>query len=398
MTFQVGIHIAPKLLQKDDYEWFPSALKIMFQQTRDLDEELADPQDLTSTSPKTHIVNQVSFEEHKKAQAQRREQIQKWDQETKDSFADFFEARKEAQSWARGFPGAEQARAQHDQRMGEIEARKQKRAEARMERHALAAATQSGFASYFEARKKAQAQRREQKQKWDQEFKNSFADFFEARKEAQSWARGFPGAEQAADMHEQQMEEIHARKRQRAEGRSANHALAAATQSGFARYFEARKEAQKKRREKRQMWAQETQDGFAKFFHDRKEAQLWARGFRGADQAWAEHEQRMEEMETRKQARFRARMEKRSLAAMTRDGFANYFEARKVTQKQRREKKRMWAQETKDAFSEFFEARKVRQSWARGLAGAKQAESEHKQRMKDIENRKQVRTEARRFR
>lgn len=310
MTFQVGIHIAPKLLQKDDYEWFPSALKIMFQQTRDLDEELADPQDLTSTSSKTHIVNQVSFEAHKRAQAQRREQIQKWDQETKDSFA----------------------------------------------------------------------------------------DFFEARKEAQSWARGFPGAEQAAAMHEQQMEEIHARKRQRAEGRSANHALAAATQSGFARYFEARKEAQKKRREKRQMWAQETQDGFAKFFHDRKEAQLWARDFRGADQAWAEHEQRMEEMETRKQARFRARMEKRALAAMTQDGFASYFEARKVAQKQRREKKRMWAQETKDAFSEFFEARKVRQSWARGLAGAKQAESEHKQRMKDIENRKQARTEARRFR
>lgn len=83
-------------------------------------------------------------------------------------------------SWAREFPGAMQARTEHENRMQVWEAGKKARMQARKDRHEIAQATQDGFTQYFKARTEAQAQRRKDR----------------------TWAQGLAGAEEAQAMHE----------------------------------------------------------------------------------------------------------------------------------------------------------------------------------------------------
>jgi hypothetical protein len=221
-------------------------------------------------------------------------------------------------------------------------------------------ATQDGFTQYFDARKEAQAQRR--------------------------WANDLPGAEQAYSEHAMRMQEFEGQKQARREKRE----FAKATQNGFAQYFEARKLAQAQRR----AFAQATRDGFTQYFDARKEAQAqrrWAKGLPGAEQAQAEHESRMLDVEARKQAR----RERREFERATQDGFLQYFKARKAAQVE----KRTFAKATRDSFTEFFQARKQAQAqrrWAQGLPGAQQAQTEHETRMQAIEARRQERLDARR--
>jgi hypothetical protein len=63
-------------------------------------------------------------------------------------------------NWARDLPGERESYAEHDQRMKEFEARKEARQHQRLEKHVLAQATKNGFAEFFQARKNAKTQMR----------------------------------------------------------------------------------------------------------------------------------------------------------------------------------------------------------------------------------------------
>jgi hypothetical protein len=180
----------------------------------------------------------------------------------------------------------------------------------------------------------------------------------------------------------------------------------------------ARKGTRQTKRHERRKFAQITKDGFAAFFEARRADRIWARGLPGSKQAVADHDGKIKELETRKLARQQARLELRNFAQVTKDGFAEFFQARKEVQAQRR-KDQIWARGLPGASQahaehaqrmEHFGFQKQRrsqrrasaqtskamlQNWTQGLTGAKQAHANHEQTMRELEVRKVIRQQHR---
>lgn len=227
--------------------------------------------------------------------------------------------------WMQGVPGSLQAEIDHTKRVLEFESRKAARQQNRLDKQRFAKATHDSFAAFFNARKKAQVKQRKER----------------------AWARGLPGAGQACAEHEQTMREVEDRKLARQQRRSEKHSFAQATKDGFVEFHEARKAARKIARSNRK----------------------WTSDLPGARQAYANHEQRMQDAEARKEARQRHRkLEKQDFAQATKDGFANFFQARKDETQLRKGSK-----------------------WANGLPGSKQALARHEQTMQSLKRRAQQR-------
>jgi len=313
-----------------------------------------------------HQRRMQGFEDRSQTRKQSRFEQRVLAHATKDRFALYFQARKEAQAlrrknmnWAHGLPGAHQAQREHDQRMQQVEERKQLHKQSRMENRALAQATKDGFAEYFQVRKEAQALRRK----------------------GMNWAAGLPGAQQAQREHEQRMQKITGGKHSRKQSRLENRALAQTTKESFAQYFQARKEAQAQRREEKN-WSQGLTGGHQAQldhqkrmheFQDRRQthkkrrseqsvanhrkSQNWAQGLVGAEQAQFEHKQQMRNFDVRKRLRDHSRSERRTIPGTS---------------------KASYEQQTAN-------------DWAEGLPGAKQAQIEHARRMYDLAERNMAR-------
>jgi len=464
-SLRVGLFLFPHNSQTSPSPWLSAHLPGIEEQKEVLNDEQKDIEKLLTIVGARQAWGEKekrteNLEDRNQARNQSRLEKLALARATNDGFAEYFQARKESQAqrrkdrkWAQGLPGAKQAHSKYEQRMCDLEARKQGREQRRLEKHALARKTKEDFAQYFEARKEAQAE----------------------RQKVRNWAQSLPGATQAHTEHDQRMQEFEARKQARKESRLEKHAFAQATKDGFAQYFQVRKEAQahrpegrnwaqglpgatqaqsehiqrmqefearkqarKESRLEKHAFAQVTKDGFAQYFQARIETQTqrrqgmnWARGLPGATQAHSEHEQRMQYFEARKQSRKERRLERYVFAQATKDGFAYYsqrrndrkwsqglpgvrqaysehkqrmqeFEARNQARKERRHEKHALAQATKDGFAQYFQARNEAQTkrrkennWAQDLPGATQAHIEHDQRMQEFEARKNARGESR---
>jgi len=206
-------------------------------------------------------------------------------------------------NWAQGVRGELQAEDEHAKRLREFEIRKAARQQSRLEKREVAQATKDGFAEFFEARMQAQAQRRRDR----------------------TWARGFPGASDAYAEHEQRMQELEARKLVRQQIRLEKQTFAEATKDAFAKFFQARKAAQISMRKN----------------------QIWARDLLGEKQAYADHGQRMQELEARRQRRLakkvrrQRRLQNQDFAQATKNEFAEFFRARRKAQIQSRKEQKL---------------------------------------------------------
>jgi len=210
--------------------------------------------------------------------------------------------RQRDRHWAQGVQGELQAEDEHAKRLREFEIRKAARQQSRLEKREVAQATKDGFAEFFEARMKAQAQRRRDR----------------------AWARGFPGASDAYAEHEQRMQELEARKLVRQQVRLEKQTFAETTKDAFAKFFQARKAAQISMRKN----------------------QIWARDLLGEKQAYADHGQRMQELEARRQRRLakkvrrQRRLQNQDFAQATKNEFAEFFRARRKAQMQSRKEQK----------------------------------------------------------
>jgi len=237
----------------------------------------------------THETQMQEIHARNLARRQHKKEMRSLAQNTQDSFAAYFAARKQRQAdrrWAQGLPGAEQAQSIHEMQMQEVQERKLARMQHQKEMHALAQKTQTGFADYFAARKQRQDDRR--------------------------WAEGLPGAEQAQAAHAIRMQEIQEKKLARMQHKKEVRAQAQKTQDSFAGYFAARRQRQADRRWAKGLpgaeQAQSIHETQMQEIQARKIARRgWAKGLPGAQQAQSDHEARMQEFEARKLVRLHQR-------------------------------------------------------------------------------------------
>mmetsp|Transcript_116323 Transcript_116323/g.181772 ORF Transcript_116323/g.181772 Transcript_116323/m.181772 type:complete len:428 (-) Transcript_116323:53-1336(-) len=308
-----------------------------------------------------HTKRMLELEFRKAARQQSRLEKQKFATATEAGFVKFFQARRMLQAQrrkertrARELPGASQTYGEHEQRLQEVEARKVARQQFWLEKHASADETAYSSPSLkdipgalqaeiehtkriveLESRKVARQQGRLEKRKFAQATEDGFAKFFQVRKKIQeqrrkerTWARGLPGSSQAYGEHEQRMQEVEARKLTRQQHRSEMHLYAQAIESEFTYFFQERKISQASMRESRK----------------------WAHNLPGENQAYADHEQMIHELQARKEARQQHRLEKQILGQETKDGFEKFFQARRDAYAQLR-RKHPFASSTRTGFA-----------------------------------------------